>query len=236
MGESESRPRGVFISFKLGDDWERLADFWSELQRDYLSCAPTPGLGRYTAAVHFLKRNSSPRRMPPPSYWALWESASPSADEESYPLLGQPYAYFDPFRDGFPLVPELSLGDIDALLRQWHEEPEMMPPLHDSPLHKPTPCEARVTELSGAESVAPPPEEPGETPELTAEQILFLVNFIRQIGKFLLRRWLGCARHGSVRAMDIPGVDHSTESHRSRAPGRARKTSSMTVFRELAPI
>lgn len=60
-------------------------------------------------------------------------------------------------------------------------------------------------------------------------------QLLRRI-KILLRRILGI---GPGRIDQVPwtqGMDHSVDSHRSRAPGRVRKTQFWPVFRELAPF
>ncbi|MDG4803426.1 hypothetical protein [Micromonospora sp. WMMD980] len=60
--------------------------------------------------------------------------------------------------------------------------------------------------------------------------------------RYLLRRIEICLRRRLGITSVVPtddgahytGVDHSSESHRSRAPGNTRKTSTFLVFRELA--
>lgn len=79
-----------------------------------------------------------------------------------------------------------------------------------------------------------PPTEPPDTATIEREQLRRERDLERR-ARILLRRMLRIARvrrASSVTVATVDGVDHSTESHRSRAPGR--KAWSSPAFRTLA--
>jgi hypothetical protein len=79
-----------------------------------------------------------------------------------------------------------------------------------------------------------PPPAPPDLAEIEREQLRRERDLERR-ARILLRRMLRVGRVRRVRTVivaTIDGVDHSTESHRSRAPGR--KTWSPPAFRALA--
>lgn len=79
-----------------------------------------------------------------------------------------------------------------------------------------------------------PPPEPPDPGQIEREQVRRERDLERR-ARILLRRMLRVVRVRRVRTTtvaSVDGVDHSTESHRSRAPGR--KTWSSPAFRALA--